>query len=125
MEKRPILRLGLSGQKGKARANCLFDSGSTRCAIRGDLARKLDRPRRFSIAVPIRLATDGPPVQVREWISLDVRLDGRGLTGHFAVVETLRRPVVLGADFMDDWDIHLHMRGGRVSVGIDSNGTPA
>lgn len=111
------------GERGEAKVDVLFDSGSTHCAIRADLARKLDTPRRFPLAVPILLATEGPTVSVKEWVALNLWLDGRELRGLFAVVDKLRAAVVVGADYADDWDIHLHLRGGRISIGVTGNGS--
>lgn len=118
MFRRPILKLRVEGEKGRARVNVLFDTGSSVSAVREELAYKLDTPRRFPRPIPLDLATEEATVNVYEWVALDLWLNGRQLRGLFAVVKKLRMPVVVGTEYGDMWNLHIHVKDGRVSVEV-------
>lgn len=102
MTKRPIRKLRVSGGRGEARADVLFDSGSSSSAVRPDVGRRIGTARRLRFPVPISLAKEGAWIEAREVVELQVWVDERPLAGLFAVIKGLKQAVVAGADFMDD-----------------------
>ncbi len=105
-------RLILHGPRRKRSVEALFDTGSSKSFIRGDIAQglgqnvELPEPRKFEMA--------RGTLAVREGLVADVAIGRHRLFHTFLVVDGLTEEVIIGADFLQEWHIRLEPRSRRI-----------
>lgn len=114
-----IKRLLVAGDKASREAETVFDSGSRASLVRAELAWELATPLHRASPRTFRLADGKGQIVVQESTVLDIRIDGKELDGEFYLVPGLPREVVIGADFMQKWDVALFPKPEEVVVRVD------
>jgi len=96
----------LRGDKGEGKFQALWDNGSSESFIRRDLAEgvgtilRLDAPREFEMGKGSLSVSESTGV-------LSVEVEGFNLFWHFLVVPNLSEELIIGADFLQRWEIKL------------------
>ncbi|MBI2898707.1 MAG: retroviral-like aspartic protease [Planctomycetes bacterium] len=104
--------MSLFGSRGKKTVFALFDSGASKSLIRRDLARdlgplvELPEPERFEMVRGRFIVRDGCVASVGL---------GRAKPAHlFRAVERLSEDLIVGADFLQQWDVRLEPRRKKI-----------
>ena len=96
----------LRGDKGEGKFQALWDNGSSESFIRRDLAKgvgtilRLDAPREFEMGKGSLSVSESTGV-------LSIEVEGFNLFWHFLVVPNLSEELIIGADFLQRWEIKL------------------
>ena len=105
--------LPLVGRRGKKEVECLFDGGASSSFIRPDLARKLGLPT-TNLLRPLRIRLGKGSTQVSKLAAVIVRLNGATLADTAYVMPGLTEEYVLGAEFLERYDIRLDPKRRRL-----------
>lgn len=115
-----VKRLVLMGERGRARAAVLLDSGAGSSLIRRDVADKiiahftpLDPPVTFKGVNGKKAFTCNLTCIPR------IKMKGKVLHGDFCVVRKMPREVIIGVDFLQQWEISLYPKRHDYAVGLD------
>lgn len=115
-----VKRCEIEGDKGRKEVDVLFDSGASYSIIRKDVAEKVATILRFSKGMEFTLANGKTPMHTREITILKIlAVDKKDVSDDFYVVNELSRDVIVGADMMQTWDMHLHPKRHKITVGVD------
>lgn len=114
-----IKKLRIEGDKGTYAEEVLFDTGARFSAIHKDRAEVLASFQPLSKAKVFGVAKKNVSLKATQVVLLNIELNGVSLDGSFYVLENLRRKVVIGADFMQKWDIKLFPRDEKLTVGVN------
>ena len=94
-------------------ALALFDTGSRRSYFSKDFAEKIGyEPYKEPKDVPT--AVKGQYAKVIGKAGFDVEISGYRLLTHGYVVEKLREPVIIGTSFMEEYELELDLKTGKV-----------
>ena len=105
----------LRGDKGEGKFRALWDNGSSESFIRKDLAEKvgtisrLSAPRKFEMGKGDLLVGESTGI-------VDVEVEGYNLFWHFLVVPDLSEELIIGADFLQRWEIKLDPESERIII---------
>jgi hypothetical protein len=111
--------LKIAGDKGEIETEVLLDSGAGVSAVRREIAEKIATivrrpyPRRFG------LADNKSFIETSFTCDLDILMKGKSLDGRFYVVDDLSSPIILGADFMQTWEITLDAKNEDFEIKVD------
>ena len=108
--------LTVIGRRGKARLQVLFDSGATRSLLEASVARRLADP--VELPEPETYSLARGTMVVREGAFLQVVLNRRRIPVEARVVEGLSESLILGADFLQIWDIRLRPKKKQVLLDL-------
>jgi predicted aspartyl protease len=106
------------GDKGKAEATALLDSGASVSLLRRDFAERLTRSFLEIRKRRSRMANGQERAAVSLGTMLDVRMNGKELDGAFYVVDSMPREAIIGVDFLRRWEISLHPRSHSFTIGV-------
>lgn len=104
--------LTVVGRHGKARLQVLFDSGATRSLVNASVASRLADP--VELAEPETYSLARGRMTVREGAFLQVILQRHRIPLEARVVPDLSEPLIIGADFLQIWDIRLRPKKKQV-----------
>jgi len=105
----------LRGDKGEGKFQALWDNGSSESFMRRDLAEgvgtilRLDAPREFEMGRGSLSVSESTGV-------LSVEVEGFNLFWHFLVVPNLSEELIIGADFLQRWEIKLDPESERIII---------
>ncbi len=108
--------LTVIGRRGRARCEVLFDSGATRSLMERSLAMRLAQP--VELAEPEIYSLARGHFTVREGAFLQVVIQRRRIPVEVRVVEGLTENLILGADFLQVWDIRLRPKTKQVLLDL-------
>jgi predicted aspartyl protease len=114
-----VKKLVVAGSAGSAVEEVLFDTGTRSSAVRRDLACKLGSPEKLKTPPHFMAARRGVTMKSSEVMLVQIKIDGHFLNGQFYVLDDLRRPIIVGADFLQLWSIALFPKSHRIKVGFD------
>ena len=107
-------QLRMQGNLGEREVNTLFDTGSSRCLIRRDIAQEVatlsESPRR------LRFQTASGILETQEAITSTVWVEGHPLLWIFIVAPELPEELILGADFFQVWKIRLDPEREEITI---------
>ena len=95
----------LTGSRGEREVKALFDTGSSRCFLSRETAQAVGDL--FRVAIPLQIETATSVAEAREAIHAAIWLDGHPLQWVFYVIDDLTEPAIVGADFLQIWEIKL------------------
>jgi hypothetical protein len=116
---RIIKEFVLIADRGRVPVPVLMDSGASASVLRKDVALKIGTPQKLVKPVIFGSARRGIRLKAEAALFVQVVVNGKILDGPFYVSSDLSREAVIGADFMQKWDIRLQPRAHRFTVGID------
>ena len=105
--------LPLVGRRGKTEVECLFDSGASASFIRPSLVRALGLST-ADLPKPFRIRLGKGSTQVSEIAAVMIRLNGATLADTAYVMPGLTEEYVLGAEFLERYDIRLDPKRRRL-----------
>lgn len=113
-----ILRIPLSftGSKSEEKLYALFDTGSTYCCIREDLAEKIGLLDRLPGCRYFSTASANEFLKVENGMRLDFEINDVRLSDEFMVVPYLSEEVIIGVTTMQKWRIKLDYEQDTVYV---------
>ena len=112
-------QLKIEGDKGRLRAEVLFDSEASVSLIKKSIAKniatilKLRLPRKFT------LGKAGEYLEVNEVTRVEITFDGHTISDEYFVAPDLSQEVILGANTFQKWRIKLDFENDRILVGSD------
>ncbi len=112
-------RLKIIGDKGSAEAEVLFDSGARSSVVRREVAQKVTTIVRMPTPKTFGLASNKAEMVSTEFTLMNIRIDGKDLDGRFYVLDDLRREVIIGSDFLQNWSIVLNPKNEDIKVNAD------
>lgn len=105
-------RLRVIGRKGERKVEALFDTGSTHSLIRSSIAHEIGEPE--GLPEPKTYQAVVGCVTAREGIFADIVIRGKRLTMGLKIVPDLSEELIVGADFMQLWNLRLEPKHHRV-----------
>ena len=105
--------LQLIGRRRKTEVECLFDTGASSSFIRPELARALGLPT-TNLLRPLRIRLGKGSTQVSKLAAVMIRLNGSTLADTAYVMPGLTEEYVLGAEFLERYDIRLDPKRRRL-----------
>lgn len=111
-----IKELVLQSTKGRCKARVLFEAGAWSNFIRRELAERIGLPQKLPSPHVVFYADGRTGVKVHEWLPVHVFWQRRALTTLTLVVEQLKFDAVIGAATMEEYDMILEMRRGRITL---------
>ncbi len=111
-----IKRLELRGDKGRAEAEGLFDTGATYSFIRRDVTEKLATLLPLDEPLEFETARQGHPMTATHVVRLAFLLDGCRFSDEFMVLDDLSESVIIGAKTMQAWRLKLDMEHDEVVI---------
>lgn len=106
-------KLPLVGRRGQRQVDCLFDTGASSSFIRPTLVRTLNLST-ADLPKPIRIRLGKGSTLVTEIAAVMVRLNGVTLADSAYVMPGLTEDYVLGAEFLERYDIRLDPKHRRL-----------
>jgi hypothetical protein len=113
----------LASTKGRCRARVLFDTGAWSNFVRRDVAQRVGLPQKLPSPHHVFYADGRAGAKIHEWMPVHVFWQRRALTALALVMERLKFDVVIGAATMEEYDMILEMRQGRVRIRGPSTAT--
>ena len=107
------------GDKGKAKVKALMDTGASVSLIRKDVAEKISSKFYGFSGLTLRKVDGQEWKKVKSFIPIVVVMKGKELVFNFFVVDDMPREAIIGADFMQSWEIKLYPKKHDFSIGID------
>ncbi|MBI2987419.1 MAG: retroviral-like aspartic protease [Deltaproteobacteria bacterium] len=105
--------LQLVGRRKKADVECLLDTGASSSFIRPDLVRALGLST-ADLPKPARIQLGKGSTQVSQIAAITIRLNGATLADTAYVMPGLTEEYVLGAEFLQRYDIRLDPKRHRL-----------
>ncbi len=102
-----IRTLDFRGDKGTAKLNALFNSGSTYSCLNPATAERLSTVLKLSSPLKIDTLSRGRFIQIEDRVTLDFYLNNLRLTDEFMFVPGLAEKAIIGATTMQKWRIKL------------------
>lgn len=106
-------KLPFIGRRKKTEVECLLDTGASSSFIRPELVRAL-RLSTADLARPVRIRLGKGSTQVSQIAAVTIRLNGTTLADTAYVTPGLSEEYVLGAEFMERYDIQLDPKHRRL-----------
>lgn len=106
-------KLPFIGRRRKAVIECLFDTGASSSFIRPELVRALGLST-ADLAKPVRIRLGKGSTQVSQIAAVTIRLNGAILADSPYVMPGLTEPYILGAEFLERYDIRLDPKRRRL-----------
>lgn len=104
------------GDKGSIQKAILFDSGARRSVIKREVAERVATLIRLPTTFKFRLADGKTEIATSTVCDICITIDGKTIFDQFPVLDTLSREIIVGANTMQSWDIHLDMKNEKVVV---------
>ena len=98
-------QLRVQGDLGERELRALFDTGSSRCLIRMDIAHEIATVNKSPDK--LRFQTASGILETQEAITSTIWIDEHPLLWFFIVAAELPEELILGADFFQVWKIRL------------------
>jgi hypothetical protein len=111
--------LKIAGDKGEIETEVLLDSGAGVSAVRREIAEKVATIVRRPFLRRFGLADNKSFIETSFTCDIDILMKGKWPGGLFYVVDDLRSPVIVGADFMQTWEIKLDPKDEDFEIGVD------
>jgi predicted aspartyl protease len=106
-------KLPFVGRRRKREVECLFDTGASLSFIRPELVRELELPT-ANLLRPLRIRLGKGSTRVSRLAAVMIRLNGVTLADTAYVMPGLSEEYVLGADFLERYDIRLDPKRRRL-----------
>ena len=103
----------LLGRRGRRKVDCLFDTGASSSFIRPSLVRALGLST-ADLLKPVRSRLGKGSTRVSEIAAVMIRLNGTTLADTAYVMPGLTEDYVLGAEFLERYDIRLDPKRRRL-----------
>jgi len=117
---RIIKELYIWGDKAKEEFPVLLDSGASVSVIREDVAEKMCKNFTKLVKKHSFNGVNGKPqLTTIATCVLQLKMKNYILDGKFYVVRGLKREILIGADFMQAWDIRLIPKKHDYTVGVN------
>jgi hypothetical protein len=111
--------LKIAGDKGEIETDVLLDSGAGVSAVRRELAERVATVVRSPYPSRFGLADNKSFIEASSTCDLFIHMKGRWPSGRFYVVDDLRSPIIVGADFMQTWEIVLYPKDEDFEIKVD------
>lgn len=110
-----VIRKGLQviGRRGKTEVECLFDTGASSSFIRPELVHALGLPT-TRLLRPLRIRLGKGSTQVSKLAAVMIHLNGVMLADTAYIMPGLTEDYVLGAEFLERYDIRLDPKRRRL-----------
>ena len=105
--------LQLIGRRRKTEVECLFDTGASSSFVSPELVRTLGLPK-TNLVRPLRIRLGKGSTQVSQIAAVTIRLNGAILADSPYVMPGLTEEYVLGAEFLERYDIRLDPKRRRL-----------
>lgn len=105
--------LQLIGRRRKSEVECLFDTGASHSFVRPELVRALGLPT-TNLLRPLRIRLGKGSTQVSRLASVMILLNGVTLADTAYVMPGLSEDYVLGAEFLERYEIRLDPKRRRL-----------
>jgi hypothetical protein len=109
----------LVADRGRAKVPVLLDSGASASILRSDVAARIGTPRKLLRPAVFGSARRKVRMTADAVVTVQVVVNDKILDCAFYVSDELSREAIIGADFMQKWDVRLQPRAHRFTVGID------
>lgn len=110
------------GDKAKAELPVLLDSGASASVIREDVAGKICKNFTKLVEKHSFNGVNGKSqLTANSTCILQIKMKDYILDGKFYVVKGLKREILIGADFMQVWDIELKPKKHDYTIGVNPN----
>lgn len=106
-------KLSFVGRRQQRQVDCLFDTGASSSFIRPELIRTLGIPT-VSLLRPLRIRLGKGSTRVSQLAAVMIRLNGVTLADAAYVMPGLTEEYVLGAEFLERYDIRLDPKRRRL-----------
>jgi len=106
-------KLPVMGRRGKREVECLFDTGASHSFVRPELVRELGLPT-IGLLKPIRIRLGKGSTLVSKLAAPMIRLNGTTLPDNAYVLPGLSEEFVIGAEFLERYDIRLDPKRQRL-----------
>lgn len=106
-------KLPFIGRRRKAKVECLFDTGASSSFIHPGLVRALGLPT-TNLLRPLRIRLGNGSTQVSQLAAVMIRLNGTTLADTAYVMPGLTEEYVLGAEFLERYNIRLDPKRRRL-----------
>lgn len=116
---RIIKKFVLVADRGRTRVPVLLDSGASASILRRDVAAKIGTPQKLLRPAVFGSARRNAKMKADSVVTVQVVINGKILDGSFYVADELSREAIIGADFMQKWDMHLQPKAYQFTVGAD------
>lgn len=119
---RIIKELPIWGGKTKVDLPVLLDSGASVSVIREDVAEEICKNFTKLVKKHSFKGVNGKPqLATSSTCTLQLKMKNYILAGNFYVVRGLKREIIIGADFMQVWDIRLIPKKHDYTIGVNPN----
>ncbi|MGH7771569.1 MAG: retropepsin-like aspartic protease [Candidatus Binatia bacterium] len=105
--------LQLIGRRRKTEVECLFDTGASSSFIHPELVHALGLST-ADLPKPVRIRLGKGSTQVSQIAAVTIRLNGAILADSPYVMPGLTEPYILGAEFLERYDIRLDPKRRRL-----------
>jgi len=106
-------KLPFIGRRKKIEVECLFDTGASSSSICPELVRALGLST-ADLAKPVRIRLGKGSTQVSRIAAVTIRLNGTTLADTAYVMPGLSEEYILGAEFLERYDIRLDPKRRRL-----------
>jgi len=103
-----VKEVEIIGDKSRAKAKALFDSGATNSLIRRDVAERVASLTKWSRPVKFTLGDGKTALKSESYTALQIVIDGNRIPGQlFHVVEDMEDEMIFGVDAFQRWKFKL------------------
>jgi predicted aspartyl protease len=114
-----VKNLEVFGDKGKLKAQILFDTGARRSVIRKDIAEKIATIIKFPFTFKFFLADGKTNIETDLVADIMINIDNRIIFDQFPVLDKLSKDIIIGSNTLQSWEIKLDPKNESITVGVD------